>query len=79
MRIDSCALAELFDRLDELLFGYTVAFENLGGLATLGHQSEQKVLDRGVLVLEFGGELHCSLNHKRCFAREELVATRHLR
>ena len=74
LRIDRRPLAEGADRLDQLLLRRAVAFQNVGSRPALGHEGQQQVLDRSVLVAEILREVHGALDHLRRILRKELVA-----
>ena len=74
LRIDRRPLAEGPDGLDQFLFRGTVAFEDVGGRAALGHERQQQVFDRSVLVAEILREVHGALDRFRSLLGEELLA-----
>ena len=74
LRIDRGPLAEGADRLDELLLRRSGPLEQVGGRTALGHQAQQQVLDRGILVAEGLREIHGALHDARSVLREELLA-----
>ena len=74
LRIDRRPLAEGPDSLDQLLFRGAVAFEDVGGRAALGHERQQQMFDRSVLVAEVLREVHGALDRFRSLLGEELLA-----
>ena len=66
-------LAEGADSLDELLLRCAVALEQLGDLTALGHERQQQVLDRRILVAEILREIDGALYDLRRILREILL------
>ena len=73
LRVDRRPLAEGADSLDELLLRCAVALEQLGDLTALGHERQQQVLDRRILVAEILREIDGALYDLRRILREILL------
>ena len=81
LRIDRRSLAEDPNRLHELLLRGSGPLQQIGRLPPLGHEGQQQVLDRGILVAELLREVDGPLDHLRAVVREIGLAagTRHAR